>query len=956
MLNTDAHNKMVKNKMSRQDFIRNNRGMNDGQDFPAEYLSALYDRIVSNEIKMRGEDEPEAGRAGGDDGRNAITLLNKMFLDTMLGLLGRKGQTPEESEAKVRRLHDHLKELAAGAEFIKVEEPEAIRPLLGVLWTPITETLLALYEEHENPKVVDLCARGLKAAACLVAGARMERHRRFLVHVLARYSLIHFPTAMRHKSLPAIRAVLGIAEAQGNYLGDSWPEVLRFISRLDALHALGVQGAPVDAILFGGSGKSSFIEKKTFFGFTKKVQAALTPARTWTGGDPYRSLGAVDFADSGLILKLPLAHEVAEAPEGAESVAQLPGPALDDMDVVLNPRELEGVAKEVLRNIDPADLTRIYQRTALLDSDAIVEFVQGLCQVASEELASTSSLRVYSLAKIVEVSMYNTARIRLVWQKIWGALAEFFGRVGSSPNIPVAMYAIDCLRQMTTRSLEREELCNFSFQNDFMRPFVTIMKSSPSAEVREMIIRAVSQMVLNKVSSVKSGWKVVLQVFTVAAHDSNQNIVKLAFETIEKMVREHFRDIVATEAVTFTDLVNALIAFTGNQAHPEVALNAIAFLRYCAIMLAEGVLGKAVDELPPEDADGSLDHPALRHTSEGGSAAAARPASPQSAHVPGPGDGVVGAARSYTTFTDKDAHMYFWIPLLAGLSELGLDPRPDIRRSALGVLFDILKYHGPAFSASFWVKVLDSVLFPIFDSTRAAASSLMDEPEASEVAASPGIGKFRRQQKQQAKEQAAAVDQYLYDTCSICLGTFVEVFGQFFPKVESQLPRFLVVLSGLLQRPHEQLAALVLSNMIKLVTSTGKMFSEVDWEATFRALGSLGDQVWPDIRTLAFAAVEMGGKGKLGKLAGRFKGLAGVKGQLTNLTKSVAVRQRPCTKLPVASWLTSVSPGRLRQARPFHHLVAHAGRGAQPDASGQGPVRALGPQVGNQACRGRGGQ
>ena len=32
-------------------------------------------------------------------------------------------------------------------------------------------------------------------------------------------------------------------------------------------------------------------------------------------------------------------------------------------------------------------------------------------------------------------------------------------------------------------------------------------------------------------------------------------------------------------------------------------------------------------------------------------------------------------------FTDKDEHMYFWFPLLAGLSELTFDPRIDIRCS-----------------------------------------------------------------------------------------------------------------------------------------------------------------------------------------------------------------------------------------------------------------------------------
>lgn len=41
-------------------------------------------------------------------------------------------------------------------------------------------------------------------------------------------------------------------------------------------------------------------------------------------------------------------------------------------------------------------------------------------------------------------------------------------------------------------------------------------------------------------------------------------------------------------------------------------------------------------------------------------------------------------------FSDKDEHVYFWFPLLAGLSELTFDPRPDIRRAALEVCQEFL--------------------------------------------------------------------------------------------------------------------------------------------------------------------------------------------------------------------------------------------------------------------------
>ena len=37
------------------------------------------------------------------------------------------------------------------------------------------------------------------------------------------------------------------------------------------------------------------------------------------------------------------------------------------------------------------------------------------------------------------------------------------------------------------------------------------------------------------------------------------------------------------------------------------------------------------------------------------------------------------AGSTRIKFTDKDEHMYFWFPLLAGLSELTFDPRSEIR-------------------------------------------------------------------------------------------------------------------------------------------------------------------------------------------------------------------------------------------------------------------------------------
>lgn len=51
-------------------------------------------------------------------------------------------------------------------------------------------------------------------------------------------------------------------------------------------------------------------------------------------------------------------------------------------------------------------------------------------------------------------------------------------------------------------------------------------------------------------------------IFKEAAEDKNPEIVKIAFSTIEKIVREHFEQINGAEAQAFTDCIDCLVAYT----------------------------------------------------------------------------------------------------------------------------------------------------------------------------------------------------------------------------------------------------------------------------------------------------------------------------------------------------------------------------------------------------------
>ena len=57
--------------MTKEQYINMNRGINDSENLPAEYLSSIYDEISGSEIKMKG---------GGKDSKTAAAGKEAMIL------------------------------------------------------------------------------------------------------------------------------------------------------------------------------------------------------------------------------------------------------------------------------------------------------------------------------------------------------------------------------------------------------------------------------------------------------------------------------------------------------------------------------------------------------------------------------------------------------------------------------------------------------------------------------------------------------------------------------------------------------------------------------------------------------------------------------------------------------------------------------------------------------------
>ena len=270
---------------------------------------------------------------------------------------------------------------------------------------------------------------------------------------------------MKAKNLEALKVMLEVAQLEGNLLKGAWRDILTCISQLDRFQLISTgvdEGAVPDVLKVHGQGRTS----------------------------------------SGRRLNIPKGHR-----PRAHS-----GNAHYQPDIAEESR-----SADIVRSVD-----RIFTNTSKMSGDGILYFVKALTQVSWQEIQSSGqseSPRTYSLQKIVEISGYNLTRVRFEWASIWQVLGQHFSQVGCHTNTNVVFFALDSLRQLSMRFLEIEELPGFKFQKDFLKPFEHIIANSQVVPVKDMALRCLIQMIQARGSNIRSGWRTMFGVFTVAARE-----------------------------------------------------------------------------------------------------------------------------------------------------------------------------------------------------------------------------------------------------------------------------------------------------------------------------------------------------------------------------------------------------------------------------------------------------
>ena len=724
MLNTDQHSSQVKKRMTIEDFIKNNRGINDGQSLPDDYLQGIYDEIQQNEIVLDSERATAENlgmlpQAGGGIGGALATFGRDLGREAYAAASEEMSNRTEQLFKSMLRAQRKAAGGASGSKgrFLTASSFKHVGPMFSAVWMSFLTALSGTAQETQNIEVVRLCTEGQKLAIRIACLFDLEDPRQAFVSSLGRSTNLYNFSEMKAKNVEALRALLEVAHTEGNLLKESWRDILTSISQLDRFQLIssGVEEGAVPDVLKAQLAPST----PTAGGSRKSMQIPRRPnARPNTSGSYH-----------------------ADIAEDARSA-------------------------DMIRGVD-----RIFTNTANLSGDAILHFVRALTQVSWQEIQSSGqsdSPRTYSLQKLVEISGYNMLRVRFEWTSIWQVLGQHFIDVGCHNNTHVVYFALNSLRQLSMRFMEIEELPGFKFQKDFLKPFELILSNASQVAVKDMVLRCLIQMIQARGDMIRSGWRTMLGVFTVAAREPYESIVNLAFDNVTQVWNDRFGVVISQGA--FADLIVCLTEFSKNMKFQKKSLQAIETLKSTVPKMLR----------TPECS--------LSVKTTGGKEA------PRAE----------GLSKQPSRQTQEEQ---YWFPVLFAFHDVLMTGEDlEVRSRALNYLFDTLTKYGKDFPREFWDTLWRQLLYPIFM-----------------------VLKDRKAINQEAINHEE-LSVWLSTTLIQALRNMITLFTYFFDNLEYMLDRFLDLLALCICQENDTLARIGSNCLQQLILQNVKKFTPEHWE------------------------------------------------------------------------------------------------------------------------------
>eukprot|EP00742_Colponemidia_sp_Colp-10_P009616 GILJ01010503.1.p1 GENE.GILJ01010503.1~~GILJ01010503.1.p1 ORF type:complete len:1514 (+),score=239.29 GILJ01010503.1:28-4569(+) len=479
LLNTDLHKEGVKRKMSCEEFVRNNRGINNGKDFPIEYLTQIYESIRDNEIRMLTlhQDDIVAG---------------DVHMHKWDGVLQRSKSIGTFTNTST-------------------EEPAGLneRDMFNIIWESSTlATLSLIFEITQDLRIVQLTMDGFHSFARMAVYYDMGEVFNNLVVSLCKYFVKFFDKSgddpilslySSHRSQIALEGMLLIVRQNIDWLRESWTNVLDCILLLHHMQLLPATLVELD----------DFSDSKG-----RRLSSTVTArprGRSDDGGGLLSSLTSYIWG-----------HEQSDEPTKQQE------------DIVNAEKHLKGLVAE-------CHIEELFSDTRHLVIESLIEQIKALILASLPSGSSHTQgsyhhdqfSAVFCLELLTNMTIANEHRINLIWPLV----AAHFERIltaSSSLTLHLERVVVNLLR-LCIRLIHREELGPSLFS---ALELMCRLSDDMLFQLADRIAAGLAVLVNMSSGSTRAlpGWQVVLNLLSRFAH--HPTAATAGFEALTDIVKD----------------------------------------------------------------------------------------------------------------------------------------------------------------------------------------------------------------------------------------------------------------------------------------------------------------------------------------------------------------------------------------------------------------------------------
>ncbi|GMH07682.1 hypothetical protein Nepgr_009522 [Nepenthes gracilis] len=461
MLNTDQHNVQVKKKMTEEDFIRNNRHINGGNDLPREFLSEMYHSICKNEIRTTRE-----------QGAGFPDMVPSLWIELM---------------HKSKKTAPYI--MADNRPFLDYD-------MFTIIAGPIIAAISVVFDHSDDEDVYHTCIDGFLAAAKIAAFYHLEDVLDDLVISLCKFTTLLNPSYLEEfvmafdedtKARLATTTLFTIVNRYGDYIRMGWRNIIDCILRL---HEFGFLSARVATATATADDSAIAPEPGNEMPLTK----SLSSGHLLSAGMPRRPSGLMGRFSQLLSFD---SEEPRSQPTDEELAAH----------------------QRTMETIQQCCISNIFTESKFLQADSLLQLVQAIMAVGRTSRATDSPederAAVFCLELLITITLNNRDRISLLWKGFY----EHIANIVQSSAVPPALVekAVFGLLSVCQRLLPYKE----NLVDELLRSLQLVLKlDARVADAHyEQITQEVGHLVKANAAHIRSqmGWRTVLSLLAITA-------------------------------------------------------------------------------------------------------------------------------------------------------------------------------------------------------------------------------------------------------------------------------------------------------------------------------------------------------------------------------------------------------------------------------------------------------